>query len=420
VPIRSAAFAISLVALFWYAASPSRPRYHHPAQNWLILCLVYLGLMIFHPATNSLVTGIAQVMLYLSVMAPVFWGPRLKCTSEQVQRVLLLLLICSGVNSLVGILQVYDPGSWLPKEFSTVVMHSDSGIDAGTYIGPSGNLIVRPPGLFDAPGAISGPAAMATILGLIFFFGPVNFGQKTIGLVAAISGIAAIFLSHVRTSLVVAAGSLLAYGAILTFQRKKTRALVLWAVAALAAVGSFSLAMVLGGESVQERFSTLLEDDPVTLYYSVRGVQLEYGLKTLFLEYPFGAGLGRWGMMRQYFGNENNLSSPPIWAELQPNAWILDGGWVLLLFYPFALAATTRSQLRAAKFAPSASLRFAAAAILALSVAVLFLVFGYTPFTAQVGMQYWFLAGILRAAVAREIGSSSRSPATAACYRGLK
>ena len=42
-----------------------------------------------------------------------------------------------------------------------------------------------------------------------------------------------------------------------------------------------------------------------------------------------GAGLGRWGMMRYYFGNPWSRHSAALWAELQFPAWILDGGIIL-------------------------------------------------------------------------------------------
>jgi hypothetical protein len=355
--------------------------------------------MIFHPNTNSLLAGVAQVLLYLSVMAPVFWAPRLNYTSERVQRLLFIILICSGVNSMVGVLQVYDPGHWMPEELSRVVAVKPEYLDSLTYIVPDGRRIIRPPGLSDDPGAVSGPAIVAATLGLILLFSPVSNWKKAVALGAAVLGVVAIFLSQVRTSLLIAGGSLLVYVGLLVLHRQKAKAVILVSIAMLAAVASFSLAILLGGEVVQSRFSTLIESDPITVYYTAaRGDQLEYGFKSLILEYPLGAGLGRWGMMRHYFGDEHNLDSPPIWAELEPNAWILDGGCVLLLFYTVALAVTTVDQLRISKFARSLRLRSSASTIVALNAGVLALIFGYTPFNTQVGMQYWFLAGVLHGA----------------------
>ena len=78
-----------------------------------------------------------------------------------------LLLVCNGVNACVGVLQVYDPGRWMPHEMSRIVTESAFGLGAVTYQGPNG-LIVRPPGLFDNPGAVAGPGMYAALLGLVF------------------------------------------------------------------------------------------------------------------------------------------------------------------------------------------------------------------------------------------------------------
>ena len=71
---------------------------------------------------------------------------------------------------------------------------------------------------------------------------------------------------------------------------------------------------------------------------------------TLLVEHPLGAGLGRWGMMRIYFGNEKNVDSPAIWSEVQFSAWVLDGGIVLLCLYLSALVVAIQRLVRASLF----------------------------------------------------------------------
>jgi hypothetical protein len=44
-------------------------------------------------------------------------------------------------------------------------------------------------------------------------------------------------------------------------------------------------------------------------------------------------------------------------------------------------------------------------AVAAINGGVLVLMFGFAPFTAQIGMQYWFLAGALHGAARRRSGS---------------
>lgn len=397
VVIRVAPFLLSLLGLAWYCRSRSRSRVSPPAQKWLLICLGYLVLMIFvHPGTNSLLSGLAQTMLYLSVLAPLFWATRLRYTPERIQRLLFIVLVCSGVNSLVGVLQVYDPGTWLPVDFSSIVKSQEGYLQSLTYIRPDGSQVVRPPGLSDSPGAVCGPAATAIVLGLIIFFSPVSVQKRAIALASASLGFAAVFMSHVRSSLLVACGAILVYIGLLVMQRQVRKAALMSIVGVLLVTGSFLWAVALGGEAVDDRFTTLFESDPVSVYNETgRGGQIQYAFETEIFDYPAGAGLGRWGMMRYYFGDPSNPNSPPLWAELQPNAWILDGGIVLLLFYPIALFVTTWDQLKIARLARSPNLRSVAAAVLAINATVLGLVFGYTPFTTQIGLQFWFLSGVL-------------------------
>jgi hypothetical protein len=122
VAIRSGFYGLSLLALLYCLLVSSRTfARRHPARGWLIAVMVWLGLMVFHPTTNTLLAGIAQSGLYLSIMAPVIWAPHFVQDRARLNRLLAILLVCSGVNACVGVLQVYDPDRWMPREFSTVV-----------------------------------------------------------------------------------------------------------------------------------------------------------------------------------------------------------------------------------------------------------------------------------------------------------
>ncbi len=405
-PIRTAAFAVSLMALaLWFEKSTRTPR--HPAQTWLVCITVYLALMLFHPTTNSLLAGVAQIGLYAAVFAPVFWVPPLIRGPEHLSRLLLIFLICNGLNAAVGVLQVYDPDTWMPAEFSSRVLASEYGLDAVSYIGPDGQQIVRPPGLFDNPGAVAGPGMMASALGVMFVVAPVSFKLRVISMAFAILGVAAIYLSHVRTSLLIVIGVSGVYFTAMWFlaRRQKMRGLVFLAIAGIIGVLAFSLSLTLGGEATRARFETLVASTLVDVYYdSQRGPMLESAFSYLLVEFPFGAGLGRWGMIHAHFGDPSNLDSSEIWAELQPNAWIVDGGLLLLVFYSTALVVTVRSNIRIARRIRDPQLRNWSIAVLAVSTGIVALGLGFTPFTTQIGLQYWFLVGALQGAVVHSEG----------------
>ena len=68
--------------------------------------MALLGVMLFHPQTSSLLGGVAHMAVYFAVLAPLFWAPEFVKTPEQLARILWLLLLCSGANAVVGVLQV--------------------------------------------------------------------------------------------------------------------------------------------------------------------------------------------------------------------------------------------------------------------------------------------------------------------------
>jgi hypothetical protein len=400
-PLRVGTYGIALGGLaYWWLMRSHRSSERHPAAGWLILALGYLSLMIAHPLTSSLLAGVAQALLYLAVFSAVFWAPSFVDRPRQLVRILALLLVCNGTNSMVGVLQVYDPDRFMPRELSFAYTTNRHALDAATYVGADGRRIVRPPGLFDTPGAVCGPGTIAALLGLIFALERFVWWKRAAAFAFSVAGIAAIYLSQVRTNLVVVVGMMAVYFGVLMLQRQKQRAIAFGTLAGGIVLAGLLAAMLLGGRSIQQRFATLLEEDPRDLYYASRGLQVQHGFDHLAVEYPFGAGLGRWGMMRGYFGDPSHLDSSEIWAEVQPNAWILDGGLVLLGLYGAALVSAALFGLKLATSLESPDDQRWAAAVTAVNVGTLALVFTFVPFTTQVGLQYWFLEGALVGAMA--------------------
>jgi hypothetical protein len=398
-PIRFSAFAISLLAFAWHqVAAPTMPRAR--MQGWVVAVLSLLGLMLFHPQTVTLTAGFAQIGVYLAVIAPLFWAPHFVKSPEQMARLFWILLMCSGANAAVGVLQVYDPARWLPQEFSRVVTQSTIGLGAVTYVGAHGQQIVRPPGLFDTPGAVAGPAMFAALLGLIFSVSPIPAWKRALSLAMAASGFAAIYLSQVRISLVVAVLMMAVYAFVLFRQGRGARSTQFAFLAVGILMFSFFLALTMGGASIAERFKSLFADDPLAVYQQARGAQLKYTFAELLYQYPFGAGLGRWGMASGYFGSlDPNI--PPIWAEIQFTGWMIDGGVLMIALYVAALLTTAQSHFRLARLPNHPRLGTCAAVVLAAGIGPAVMIVSFTPFVAQIGIQYWFLAGALHGVACR-------------------
>jgi hypothetical protein len=194
-------------------------------------------------------------------------------------------------------------------------------------------------------------------------------------------------------------GMMAAYLVLLLAQNQKKRVVGFGVLSFGLVFVGLSIATTLGGDSVAERFRTLLEDDPRKLYYQSRGIQVESAMTELVDEYPLGAGLGRTGMLSYYFG-ESGPVSRGLFAEVQPNAWMLDGGVPLVGLYSLVLIVTLFGDLSLIRSLADPEDRLVATIVVAANVGTIGLVFTFVPFGTAVGMQFWFLEGMLRGAMA--------------------
>lgn len=395
--LRVAPFLISLAAFGWWLMREHDEREMHPATPWIAGVMGLLTIMLFHPTTASLMGGLAHLAVYLAVLAPVFWAPALVRSPEHLARLLGLILICSGANALVGVLQVYDPDRWMPAELSRVITDGAMGLGPVTYAGPDGRIIIRPPGLFDTPGAVAGPAMFAALLGAVFGLSALPVWQRAAAFAFSAAGVAAIYLSQVRVSLVVLVLMCAAYVFVLLRQGRTGKASTFGILAGSVLVGAFTLAVALGGTSISERVFTLFGDDPLEVYYRARGLQLDYTLSELMYQFPLGAGLGRWGMAAGYFAS-GPVST--IWAEIQVTGWVIDGGIPMLVLYIGALVITSLQAFRLSA-SPHPRVAACAAVVFGANLGIAIMTLSFTPFVTQIGLQYWFLAGALHGIVMR-------------------
>jgi hypothetical protein len=170
---------------------------------------------------------------------------------------------------------------------------------------------------------------------------------------------------------------------------------VLWAAGA--ATTGFIMAVLVGGSTVTDRLATLVDDDPGTVFYSNRGIFLEYTLTDLLPQYPLGAGLGRWGMMRDYFLDSGNVASTMIWAEIQWQAWIIDGGIPLVLASLVALAVTVREAFRVSTRSDvvGSELQMVSVAVFGYGVGLVAMTFDSNLFSTNFGLDFWLLNSVI-------------------------
>jgi hypothetical protein len=105
-------------------------------------------------------------------------------------------------------------------------------------------------------------------------------------------------------------------------------------------------------------------------------------------------------MIAVYFGSGARPDAQPLWVEIQVAGWAIDGGILLLFLYIGALVVTLASEAHTARTDGDARIRACAAVVLAANLGTAALIFTFTPFVTQIGLQFWFLAGALHGLVA--------------------
>jgi hypothetical protein len=387
--LRSAAFGVSIVCLLLVPGKAVR----HPARWWLLGCAALVGLGVFHPSTNTPWAGVAHAMLYVAVAAPLFWTGRLQLTEATFRRIILVLWLFHTASAAVGVLQMYYPGRFQPN-VSATIQGLGPMADAYKIRLADGQMVWRPMGLTDTPGGAASAGLYAVIFGLGVFLahsGPLRvLSAGSLGV-----GLFCLYMAQVR-SLVVMAGicSMVLVG-VLMWRGDVRRVVGIALLLPIVVVAAFQWAAQVGGEDMKYRLNTLVEDRAMDVYHRNRGHFLEHTLTELLPQYPLGAGLARWGMMRRYFGDEGNTSSEPIWVEIQWTAWLLDGGVPLMLLYPLAVLITSQVSLGIALGRWPGSLPLWGALLFALDIATIAVTFNYPIFIGQGGMEFWFLNGCL-------------------------
>jgi hypothetical protein len=359
-----------------------------------VMLIVLVGLL--NPDTNGVLSGVAAVAMYGAILAPLWWVSGLRVDVHLIRRVAMVLWLFHSVSAGVGVLQMYFPGTFEPEPSALFMSRGDALVEGARITLANGRQVFRPMGLSDVPGG----AAASGLACVVFALGIWTVDRRpwvNLACIASmVSGFFCIYLSQVRSILLMALICLIVLGVILYWRRDYLRLGRYAGVVVLVLIASTAWALGVGGEMTVNRLLTLIEHDPATVYYHGRGWALHYTWDSL-PQYPLGAGLGRWGMINAYFG-QRGPQHEPLWAEIQWTAWLFDGGVPLMLAYAAAMLLAVWVSWKIALDAESGTLGLWAAVLCASNVAAVAVTFNYPIFMSQGGMEFWLLNACLWAA----------------------
>ncbi len=386
VVMRVAAFGISFALLFIIPANGRK----HPSVNWAI---AILGIMIleffFHPDMSTLFAGLAQCALYASIIAPVFWVTRLNITLKSFYWLILIIWSFHTLSSIVGVLQVLYPG-YFQGALSTAIQSGAYGGENLKIVLANGESIYRPQGLTDVPGGAATAGFYSLLLSAGIAVSRTNLFLRLTCLLSATAGFFCIYLSQVRSILIVSIVCLICFFAFLLKQGQLGKLTWLPPVVVGIGISVYAWAAKVGGESTTERISTLTAKSAGDVYYENRGKFLETTIEWAF-QNPLGFGLGRWGPIADYFGDRFNPIIRPIWVEIQWTAWLVDGGIPMIIVYMGAILAAMKAVWLVVGRGLKTELIVWGALILAYDVGAIVTTFNYPLFIGQGGMEFWIL-----------------------------
>ena len=149
-------------------------------------------------------------------------------------------------------------------------------------------------------------------------------------------------------------------------------------------------AFAVGGKQTIARFSTLTASNPTDVYSANRGFFVTDLINNEIPRHPFGAGLGRWGMMNFYFGNQ----TPQLWSEIMWTGWLYDGGIPLMLLYSSAFISALWFAWHLAVVRTD-RLGLWSGVVFAYNTAALAGTFVFPLFVVQSGLEFWLINACL-------------------------
>jgi hypothetical protein len=200
-----------------------------------------------------------------------------------------------------------------------------------------------------------------------------------------------LLICQIRSIQVVTLGALVLLACLLAWRGRSNLARRLVFLLGGITVVAVGWALSQAGPTVASRLATLTTEAPGELYYRNRGHFLQDTLIDFLPNHPLGAGLGRWGMMNQYFADD--AGAPAIHAEVQWTGWAIDGGLPLVLLYFCLLLVAEGSLLRTFRRASGQSM-ILLGVLASLGASLCALTFNAPVMSSQLGLEFWMFNGL--------------------------
>ncbi len=392
--VRMSGYLIGVIVwvVIWLQGKQTGASATFPARPWLIGTMIWMTLSLAHPNSYSPVAALAQLMMYVSVLSPAMWATEAIASSRQINRVMTVLFLCNALSASLGVAQVFSDRFYPPY---IPVASSQNAEDLKIEVAGRGKIF-RPCGLSDSPGAAAPAGATAALIGLCFALRPLGWVRRAACVGLAFVGLAVIYYTQVRATMLVLVLCFLVLILLFLLQRSYSNALKLGGGALGLFVASFFWVARRLSTQGSDRFLNLVSTDLVDSVRTSRGGFLHETFTVVIWDYPLGNGMGWWGMTHAMFQNPAKVSL--IWVEIMITGWIIDGGIPLLVLYSGAIVAASANSLRIALKSRDPDVSFWAAVVFAQNISTVVLCCSYPAFVSPIGQIFWLINAALHAA----------------------
>jgi len=393
--MRIGSFGLSLYLLIRFPSGINK----HPATTSAIAVMTVMILeFCLHPYNNSILSGAAQCAMYLSILGPIFWVRSLKITERGFENIILIIWGFHTISSIFGVLQTYFPGKFQPP-LSSVIQNSKYGTGGLTVTLANGEQTLRPMGLTDQPGGAATAGFYALLFGVVIALRFKNPILRVMCMFSATVGLFCIFLSQIRSILILATISIIFVAIVLARTGQIARLTVMASGVSSLFTLTFVWAIAVSGPQTLKRFSSLFSGSAGEVYHEHRGTFLQDTIEVDFPKFPWGAGLGRWGMVNNYFSDNTDPVSQPLWVEIQWTGWLFDGGIFLVIAYAMALYLACQTAWNISGNKKLGDFALWGGLIFAYNIGDIVITFNYPIFISQGGMEFWLLNTALFVAI---------------------
>jgi O-antigen ligase len=291
-------YAIAAGAVIRFAVTHSRFS-PPPVFGWVAAWAVLVVVQLFNPTGGTFLHSLQGLRPHVEFVPLFLFGFHIIRTPSDFRAFFLLLLIVTGINGCVALVQLQltpqQLAAWGPG-YATKVEGDGAvgGVAPRIYVDANGERRNRPPGLGSDAGfaGILGVLAVAGGIALCMLSRGRRFALLAVPLLGGL--VLAVATSQSRTAVVASFISASAFVLMVLASTRRIRIVV--AVAAVSLVGTYSVNAIVGreGSSSFSRYESISPDQVIGTAIDYR--QSNFGIAEQYIRsWPLGAGLGTVG-----------------------------------------------------------------------------------------------------------------------------